>query len=121
MNFLAVWHVYDEYETNKDIGQPFREIYDSVNDKKVIVTNVQEAYAEGTYFMDNTALFNATFVTALGYRLAAELAIILTGNIALNKQMIILFNNAIGEAERMSSYENNPGETPPNPIVDSRS
>jgi hypothetical protein len=44
----------------------------------------------------------------------------LTGNVDMNKQMIVIFNNAISEAGRMSSYENKPDDDSPNSIVDAR-
>jgi hypothetical protein len=120
LSLLAVWRVYAEGETDKNAGQPFRQLYDHLNSKKVIATNVEDAYAEGTYYVDDPDLFDANFVTAFSYRLAAELAIRLTGNVDMNKQMIVIFNNAISEAGRMSSYENKPDDDSPNPIVDVR-
>jgi len=117
---VGLWHIYNEYTKDKTVGEDFRELYDKINNINVIVTNCSDAYAEYTYWVSDTTLFDANFITALGYRLAADLAISLVGDQNLAKQMVVLFNNAISEAERMSGYENNTTTKQTSSFLDAR-
>lgn len=107
-NCLAMWHVYNESLPDKSVGEDFRELYDSVNGAKVIVTNVYEALGEYTFDVTDPTFYDSFFVTALAYRLAADMAMQLTGDPQLAMTMVKLFQAQISEAERMSAYENNP-------------
>ena len=107
-NCLAMWHVYNESLADKTFGEDFREIYDSVNRQKVIVTNIADALGEYTFDLEETEFFDANFVTTLSYRLAADLAMPLTGDGQLALNMMKIFTTMMSDAERMNSYENNP-------------
>ncbi len=117
---LALWHVYNEGTIDKDVGEEFRELYDPVNNQKVIVTDCEDAYGEFTYNLTDTALFDATFIDAFAYKIAAELAIALNNDKESAKSLIALFNGVISEAERMSTYENKQAKKKQNPYVDAR-
>lgn len=107
-NCLAMWHVYNESLKDKSVGEDFRELYDPVNSAKVIVTNTADALGEYTFDVTDPSFYDANFVTVLSYRLAAELAMPLTGDPQLAITMMKVFTDMMAEAERMSSYENNP-------------
>jgi len=119
-NCVAMWHLYNIATIDKGAGEPFREIYDSTLNQKIILTNTELAYGEYTFFVQDTSLFDANFVTALGYRMAADLAMALNGDTELAKGMIAVFNTTISEAERMSAYENNQTHDSTSAFVDSR-
>lgn len=104
-NAIAVWHVYNENTVDKDNGELFRVLYDDTNNKKVIVTNTEYAMIEYTFDVQDTTMFDANFVTAFAWRLAYDMAPNLTGDDNIAMEMIKMFNMAISEAERMSSYE----------------
>jgi hypothetical protein len=104
-NALAVWHVYNESTVDKDNGERFRVIYDDANNQKVILTDTDQALIEYTFDVQDTTLFDANFVTAFAWRLAYDMAPNLTGDDSIAGEMIKMFNMAISEAERMSSYE----------------
>lgn len=107
-NCLAMWHVYNESLADKSVGEDFRELFDPVNLAKVIVTNTKDALGEYTFDVTDPSFFDANFVTVLGYRLAADMAMPLTGDPNLAVTMMKVFNELMNDAERMSSYENNP-------------
>lgn len=107
-NCLAMWHVYDETVADKSVGQDFRELYDPTNKKNVIVTDVYQAMGEYTFDLTDTSFFDANFVKVLSYKLADEMAMPLTGDPMLKKSMVEEYERLMNEAERMSSYENNP-------------
>ena len=104
-NAVAIWHLYNEATVDKDNGELFRVLYDDTNNKKVIVTNTENALIEYTFDVQDTTMYDANFVTAFGWRLAYEMAPNLTGDDAVADEMMNMFNMAISEAERMSSYE----------------
>lgn len=107
-NCLAMWHIYGESLADKSVGEDFRELYDPINSAKVLVTNVQDALGEYTFDVTDPQYYDSTFVTMLSYRLAAAMAMPLTGDPQLAVTMMQTFTTMMSEAERMSSYENNP-------------
>jgi len=104
-NAVAVWHIYNSATKDKDNGEQFRVVYDSVNNEKVILTDCDLAMGEYTFDLQDTTLFDANFVTAFAFRLAANMAPNLTGDDKIAQDMMAGYNAAISEAERMSSYE----------------
>ena len=104
-NVVAVWHVYNEATADKDNGEQFRIVYDDVNNEKVILTDCEEALGECTFDLQDTTLFDASFVTAFAYKLASHMAPNLTGDDSIVDAMNKAFLTTISEAERMSSYE----------------
>ena len=121
-NVVAVWHVYNESTLDKDKGEPFRIVYDDINKQKVILTDCEDALAECTFDLQDTTLFDATFVTAFAFRLAADMAPNLTGDDAIADDMLKKYNVTVSEAERMSSYEHrsNQSDSQTSPYEDCR-
>jgi len=115
---LAMWHVY--YNT-RDKKQDFREVYDSVNAAKVILSNTADAIGEFTFDLTTTTGYDANFVTVLSTLLASRMAKPLTGDDALATKMTQVYTALMSEAERMSSYENTPVTPPSSAFVDARS
>jgi len=106
-NCLAMNLVYGEGTVDPTIGEEFRELYDHVNNQKVIVTNIESAYGEYTYLVSDTTLFDASFVKVMEYRLAADLAVPLVGDQKLAESMEKKFIVAASECDRYNSYEQN--------------
>jgi hypothetical protein len=104
-NAVAVWHVYSESTADKDNGEQFRIIYDPDHNQRIILTDCYQALGEYTFDVQDTTMFDANFVTAFACRLAFDMAPNLTGDDQVAGEMLKLFNMAISEAERMSSYE----------------
>jgi hypothetical protein len=102
--------VWDVYYNKSDKNTSFRVVYDTVNKVKVILSNVSEAKAEYSHDVTDTTLYDAHFVTVLSYFLAANMAKPLTGDAALAKQMLDVYQTYMSDAERMASYETDIGE-----------
>lgn len=118
---LSIRTIFNEGTKDKNLGEKYERVFDPATNEQLILTNCQDAYIKYTYLVSDITQFDPSFVTALGYRLAAELAKPLTGDDSLTVKMIQLFNNAVSEAQRMASYEGNiPTENRPNLFVDSR-
>lgn len=121
-NCAALWRVYTEETTNRDIGEKFEVMFDPTNNQDVIATDCEDAYGEYTYILTDTTKYSPYFVTALSHRLAAELAMPLNGDAEMAKNQMAIFLNLIKDAQRISSHENNEENTcnQKSEIVDSR-
>lgn len=120
-NAMAVWKVYNTYTADQKKGEDFKEYLIPTLGVKVIATNCQNAYVEYTYYVQDTTIFDPSFVTMLSYRLAASLAMPLNADAEQAMNMTKVFENQMSEAQRMSSYENNVlnGESP-DALINSR-
>jgi hypothetical protein len=98
---------------------PFRKIYDATLAVEIYLSNVEDAYGEWIYDLDDASKFDASFVKGIALALAAESCMGLTGDDAKAAKLINLFNVQYGEAARLDSYETKakPGN---GSIVDSR-
>lgn len=102
------------------VGSEFRVLYDPTLNKRAICTSVEDALCEQTYDLQDTTLYDAAFVDALGYKLAAMIAMPMTGdpNMAINMGKLLL--NSISEAKRLSKQENQQGTLGDSGLIDSR-
>lgn len=139
-NAVRVWKVYDPVllggfmspvstppvypwpDTKKYLktGSEFRVLYDPTLNKKAVCTNVEDAIGEYTYNLSDVTLYDAAFVDALGYKLAALIAMPMTGDTQVAINMGKLYQNAIAEAKRLSKQENQQGTLGDSGLVDSR-
>lgn len=104
----------------KHTGEDFREIFVPTLNSPVILSNCPNAYGEYSYDVTDPSIFDATFVTMLGFRLAADTAMSITGDPSVAVNMIKIFNSKMSEAQRISSYENNTDQKGDTSLVDSR-
>ncbi len=88
-------------------GMPFRTVYDPVNNRKVILSNCQDAVIEYTYDVDDVSIFDDTFGMALSFQEAALCAMNLTGDEAVALKMTQAFNGYISETKRLAKDEDN--------------
>lgn len=79
--YLAQAQTDGPWKALQTLAVPF--IISNSNDAKVINTNAQQAILEYTMRIDNTALFEANFVTAFAGRLAKKICLPLSGDINL--------------------------------------
>lgn len=86
----------------------------------VLVTNVQDAYFDYTYQLEDPSLFDDALINAIAFRLAADAAMPLTGDPNYATTMTNGFNLAISEAKRLAYAENNQGATGQSSTLDSR-
>lgn len=102
-NCVGMWLV---YANRKDKAQEFREVYDPINSAKVILSNVYAAIGEYTYDLIDTTGYDASFISCLSYLLAANMAKPLTGDDKMAEGIVKMYTTFVGEAQRLSSYEN---------------
>lgn len=129
---LTVWSVYPDTGTssqyNSDLQESidlkkkyeFRKIFNPGTNSHVLLTNVEDAYCEYTYFLEDPTLFDEAFISALAFRLAADAAMPLTGDEKMAQAMMANYNNAVSEAKRIVAAENNVGTLGQSSTLDSR-
>ena len=102
---MTVWAVFDEQTTDKPDQQDFEVRFIPESNRKVICSNLADAYADYTYKVEDTSLYDPKFSMALSYRLAASIAMNLTGSAELGLKAMEVYNAIISEAKRISGSE----------------
>lgn len=115
-----VWFVFDEATVDTKHEQEFEVIYDVATGARVICSELSTAYAEYTYKVTDTTIYNPKFVMALSYRLAAAMAHTLTGDPAKGEALMGIYNAMISEAKRLSFAERIKKPTQTSGYVNSR-
>lgn len=100
-----VWNVFDESTVDTMGEQEFDVIFIPSSNRRVICSNLQSAYAEYTYKVEDTSIFDSKFTLTLSYRLAATMAHTLIGSVDVGLKMTELYNQSLSEAKRVAYYE----------------
>ena len=85
----------------------FQVRYDSINNSKVILTDVADAIAEYTVPVSDVSLFDSTFIKVCSLMLASYICTPLVNDDQKTAAMIKLFNNALSDAQRLNDDESN--------------
>jgi hypothetical protein len=101
----TVWNVYNESTVLRKDSQEFEVFFVPSSNRRVIATNLPEAYASCTYKVEDTSVYDPKFVMALSYRLAASMAHTLTGSPEIGVQLMNIYVAIIHEAKRVSGSE----------------
>lgn len=90
-------------------GLPEANQYKIISDRegKVIYTDVENANIEYTADIEDVSLFDDEFIEALGWKLAAEIAFMLTGNIDIAQTCVQAYNAYFAEAAADNAQEEN--------------
>lgn len=102
------------------LGEKFQTVLDPANNRKVILTNCQDALAEYTYDVTDPTLWDDSFVDAMGFLLASHAAMSLVGDPDLTKKMADAAQAAFSEAKRLNKAEDNSEKFGDGSIVNSR-
>jgi hypothetical protein len=74
---------------------------------KLLVSNITPAIAEYTADVEDSSLFDDSFIESFAWKLAAELAQPLTGNKDLGVFMIQMYKGSLGGSQVSNMAENN--------------
>ena len=90
-------------------GLPEKNRYKIISDQggRVIFTNVEAANIEYTADVQDVTLFDDEFIEALGWKLAAEIAFMLTGNMNIAQTCVQAYNAYFAEASADNAQEEN--------------
>jgi len=105
VNAATVWSVYDESTVDEKDSQEFEVFFIPGSNRRVIGSKLSYAYADYTYKVEDTSLYDPKFVMALSYRLAASMANTLTGSPEVSTQLMNVYNAILSEAKRVSGIE----------------
>lgn len=97
--------------------------YKILSDKsgKVLYSDVPHASIEYTADIEDATLFDAQFVEAFAWKLAAEIAFVLTGNIGIAQNAVQAYNAYVNEAMGNDAEEDNEPQDPiTNRLADAR-
>jgi hypothetical protein len=89
--------------------EEYRQLYSSTNKFQIIACNISPACMEYTADITNAAQFDASFVEALAFYLAWQVAPSITGNAKLTEQMLNLSGIAMVKARKADAevgYQN---------------
>ena len=91
------------------VGYPWQNQYKIAGDKegRVIYTNIENAWIEYTANVSDASQFDAQFIEALSWKLAAEIAYALTGNTQLMQMCVQAYNAYFAEAKSKDADEEN--------------
>lgn len=90
-------------------GLPKENYYKIVGDKegRVIYTNIKNAWLEYTADVQDASQFDAQFIEALAWKLAAEIAFTLTNNMNITQTCIQAYNAYFSDAITKDAEEEN--------------
>jgi hypothetical protein len=99
-----VWSVFDESTYDNKDAQDFEIFYDPTTARKIICTDLDDAYYEYTYIVTDPTVWDAKFYMALSFKLAASMGHALG---VPEKALTILqqYTMLLQEAKRIGSSE----------------
>lgn len=100
-----VWNVYNQCTVKQKEEQEFEKLFIPIDNINVICSNNQFALADCTYIVIDTTLWDAKFVLAFSYRLAAAICKTLTGDDQLAANMMTVYNAMLNESKRVGFSE----------------
>lgn len=101
----SVWSVYDEATVDSKDSQEFEVRYVPDESDKCIFTNLQYAYAEFTYKVEDPEIWSDKFAMAFSYRLAASMSPSLSGDSNKGLKLMDIYNVILSDAKRIGSSE----------------
>lgn len=111
--------VYNEYYDKPIHDHHYKILSDKSG--KVLYSDVPYASIEYTADIEDATLFDAQFVEAFAWKLAAEIAFILTGNMGIAQNAVQAYNAYVNEAMGNDAEEDNEAQDPiTNRLADAR-
>ncbi len=115
-----VRYVFDESNVDLKYKQEFEVVYIPAQNKKVVCSDLAEAYIEYTYIVEDATIFDSKFTLALSYKLAAMMAQTLTTDTQVGPNAMQNFQMIVAEAKRINFQEKIKRPTTESEIVNVR-
>lgn len=112
---VAPRKIYDATEANNTVPIPYDIGVNDALNRRIILTNEEDAELIYTAKVENVTLFSAMMVDALGYRLAADLAVPLRSDSRLQRSLMSQFLGLVSSAQTNAA---NTEEQQPDKISD---
>lgn len=120
LNVATVWSIYNEATATTKEKQNYEIFYEPTLSSKVIATDVDSAYAEVTYIIDDTTFWDAKFDLMFSFKLASLICPALTGDADKALKLMDIYNGLLEETKRISAHEKMKFPTRESPTADSR-
>jgi hypothetical protein len=104
-NALFIRKIMNDQTLSITTPQEFKECLSPRTNQKAIAAKIPLAYAEFTVRITDSNSFDANFVDALSYRLAATLAQPLTGDAGMGSRLLGVYDVMIRDAHRANMSE----------------
>ena len=104
-NAASVWTVYNEGTYDEKDSQDFDQFLVPSTGNKILVSNLDEAYCEYTYYIEDPTKWDKNFVHAVSYFLAASACNLLTGDMDKAQKMMLVYTGLMAEVKRVDSFE----------------
>jgi len=115
-----VWSVYNEGTVDTMDKEEFEVVFQVANNRRVICSNNDTAYAEYTYRVQDTNIYDPAFIISFSLRLAASMAHTLIGDVEVGKDLSTTYTTSISEAKRTAYVERKKIPTQTSGYVNSR-
>jgi hypothetical protein len=102
---LSVWEVYSSANAATAIENDFEVRYLPAIGEKIVCTNEADAYANCSYLVTDYSLWDDRFIEAVSYKLAASIAIAITGDAELAMKFRDMYNMMVHDTKRKSARE----------------
>jgi len=119
-SIATIWYVYDESTATTKHENNFEVKYDLTTASSVICCDLDDAYVDASYIMEDPESWDHKFAKAFSYKLASSIAKILTGDEDLGLKLLNIYNAIIWDAKRVASHEKNKKPTQTNRYLESR-
>ncbi|NJO00393.1 MAG: hypothetical protein HC880_00755 [Bacteroidia bacterium] len=97
---VRVWNIYNEATFKDKTNQDFELYFDAAGVKR-IASNLDSAYADYSYRVTDTTLWEQKFINALSYKLASMISHTLIGDPSIALKMAQIYEGLIGQAKRL--------------------
>lgn len=101
----SIWRIWNDGSIGNSDKQEFTVKHIPTLGVSAVYTDLEDAYVEYTYQVTDTSLWSTQFVMAFAYRLAAAMAISLTGAKDKGIEAAATYNGLISEAKRLGFSE----------------
>jgi len=117
---LLVHSVFDESGLNEDKPQEFKEMMTPTTLQKCIAARISPAYAEYTFQVLDTSLYDPLCVLAISYYLGSLIAKPLTGDINIGKNLMALYAEVISRAKAVNASTGYVKKNPTSSYINAR-
>ena len=105
VNVARIWNVYNEGSVKWKHEREFEKKYLVAEDRAVICSNEDSAFADVTYIVSNVSIWDPKFCMAHSLKMAALACPDLLGDQDKALQIMTVYNGIINEAKRIGSSE----------------
>lgn len=117
---VGISKIFSDTTTQDPVAEKYLICLSPTTNVKAIAALISPAYIKYTYQVDDSTIYDADFIEAFAYKLAAEVAFELTGNLDLVAPLNKKADDIASEAMRVSATERQEDDNRTSTFEDSR-